>query len=149
MAIAREKGFLRSLDPTTQSSFMHNVLTLDRYTAPQLVDILKQRVPEAFKVGAVDEDTMTLIADIASRWGDARLALELLWRAGMAADGEGADTMMPEHEVDFTLHALEATDRVRRWEPAPESDCVGGLPLSVEPEQSLIDRHAHESIIHA
>jgi len=97
MAIARDKGFLRTLDAATQSTFMHNVLTLDRYTAPQLVDILNQRIREAFKAGTVDDDTVSLISDIAARWGDARLALELLWRAGLTADGEGADTVMPEH----------------------------------------------------
>jgi cell division control protein 6 len=97
IAITRDKGFLRSLDAATQSTFMHNVLALDRYTAPQLADILNQRIREAFKAGTVDEDTVRLIADITARWGDARLALELLWRAGMTADGEGTDTVMPEH----------------------------------------------------
>jgi len=97
IAIARDKEFLRSLDAATQSTFMHNVLALDRYTAPQLADILNQRIGGAFKVGAVDGDTVSLIADISSRWGDARLALELLWRAGMVADGEGEDIVMPEH----------------------------------------------------
>ena len=98
IAITRDKeGFLRSLDAPTQSTFMHNVLALDRYTAPQLADILNQRVGEAFKVGTVDEETVFLIADIAARWGDARFALELLWRAGMIADGQGADLVMPEH----------------------------------------------------
>lgn len=97
IAIARDKGFLRSLDAATQSTFMHNVLMLNRYTAPQLVDILNQRIREAFKAGTVDDDTVPLIADIASRWGDARLALELLYRAGLTADGEGSSTVIPEH----------------------------------------------------
>ncbi len=97
VAISRDKNFLRSLDTATQSTFMHNVLALDRYTAPQLVDILNNRIREAFKVGTVNEDTVALIADIAARWGDARLALELLWRAGMTADGENAGEVMPEH----------------------------------------------------
>ena len=97
IAIARDKSFLRSLDAATQSTFMHNVISLDRYNATQLKDILNQRVGEAFKAGSVEEDTVELIADIASRWGDARFALELLWRAGMAADSEGKDVVTPEH----------------------------------------------------
>lgn len=97
VAIARDPTFLRLLDPATQSTFMHNVVGLDRYTASQLVDILNQRVREAFRTGAVEEDTVLLIADIASRWGDARLALELLWRAGMYADEERRDTVIPEY----------------------------------------------------
>jgi len=97
IAIARDKSFLRSLDQATQSTFMHNVLSLDRYSVTQLTDILSRRVGEAFKASTVEEDTIELIADIASRWGDARFALELLWRAGMAADGEGKGVVMPEH----------------------------------------------------
>jgi len=97
IAIARDKSFLRSLDVATQSTFMHNVISLDRYSAMQLRDILSSRVGEAFKAGAVEEDTIDLIADIASRWGDARFALELLWRAGMAADAEGKEVVTPEH----------------------------------------------------
>jgi cell division control protein 6 len=97
ISIARDKSFLRFLDAGTQSTFMHNVLSLDRYSATQLKGIMNQRVGMAFKTGVVEEDVVELIADIASRWGDARFALELLWRAGMAADSEGKDSVTPEH----------------------------------------------------
>ncbi len=97
IAIAKDKSFLRYLDAATQSTFMHNVLHLDKYNARQLTDIMNQRIGEAFKVGAVEEETVELIADTASRLGDARFALELLWRAGMMADGERKDVVAPEH----------------------------------------------------
>ncbi len=97
IAIAHDKNFLRALDAATQSTFMHNILPLDQYTASQLADIIGQRIGEAFKAGAVEDETVALIADIASRWGDARLALELLWRAGTIADGGGKDIVLPEH----------------------------------------------------
>jgi cell division control protein 6 len=97
IAIARDKNFTRSLDAGTQSTFMHNVIHLDKYSAAQLVDILNVRIKEAFKASAVEEDTTALVADIAARWGDARLALELLWRAGMLADDEGKSRVTPEH----------------------------------------------------
>ena len=97
IAIARDQSFLRSLDAATQSTFMHNVVGLDKYSAPQLVDIMNARVKEAFRVGVVEEDAVALIADIAARWGDARLALELLWRAGVLADEENKNRVTPEH----------------------------------------------------
>jgi cell division control protein 6 len=97
IAIARDQNFMRSLDAGTQSTFMHNVVHLDKYSASQLVDIMKARVKEAFKADAVEDDTLTLIADISARWGDARLALELLWRGGMIADDEGKSKVTPEH----------------------------------------------------
>jgi Cdc6-like AAA superfamily ATPase len=76
---------------------MHNVMPLSKYSAKQLADIMNQRVGEAFRPGAVDPEAMELIADVASRWGDARLALELLWRAGMVADRGNSDSVLPEH----------------------------------------------------
>jgi cell division control protein 6 len=97
IAIAKDQAFLQRLDAATQSTFMHNVLVLSKYTARQLADIMGQRIEEAFKPGAVDPETTELIADIAARWGNARLALEILWRAGMVADREGSDAVLPEH----------------------------------------------------
>jgi cell division control protein 6 len=97
IAIARDQNFTRSLDAGTQSTLMHNAIHLDTYSAEQLIDIMNARIKEAFKAGAVEDDTTMLIADIASRWGDARLALELLWRAGMLADDEGKSEVTPEH----------------------------------------------------
>jgi cell division control protein 6 len=97
IGIAREKRFLDLLDPPTRSTFMHNVLTLVPYNATQLIDIMTQRIEGAFKPGAVDPETVELVADIAARWGNARLALELLWRAGLFADSRGSDVVLPEH----------------------------------------------------
>ncbi|MEA1905252.1 MAG: AAA family ATPase, partial [Candidatus Hadarchaeota archaeon] len=95
IAISRDQNFLRLLDSATQSTFMHNLIKLDKYNARQLDDILKQRVREAFKAGKVEEDTVSLISDIAARWGDARFALELLSHAGMFADGKKAKKVTP------------------------------------------------------
>jgi cell division control protein 6 len=97
IAISRGENFLRLLDPATQSTFMHNLIKLDKYNARQLADILTQRIREAFKAGMVEEDTVSLIADIAARWGDARFALELLLHAGMFADEKKAKKVTPEH----------------------------------------------------
>jgi cell division control protein 6 len=76
---------------------MHNVLTLDCYTAHQLEDILDYRIREAFKENTIAEEIVSLIADIAARWGDARFALELLWRAGVIADNKGSNFVTPEY----------------------------------------------------
>jgi cell division control protein 6 len=97
IGIAHDKRFLDRLDPPTRSTLMHNMLVLRGYTSDELVDILKQRVELAFHPGTVDPEAVQLIADIAARWGNARLALELLWRAGLVADGQGANTVLPEH----------------------------------------------------
>ena len=97
ITISRDESFLRSLDVATQSTFLHNIIRLDKYNAAQLVDILRYRMKEALRPGTVESDAVELIADIASRWGDARFALELLWRAGTIADGQGTGVVVPEH----------------------------------------------------
>jgi cell division control protein 6 len=106
VAIAKDQGFLHRLDEATQSTFMHNILTLSKYNSKQLADVMEQRAKEAFKAGVVDPETIELIADTAARWGDARLALELFWRAGTIADRSRADEVLPEHarEAKVEVH---------------------------------------------
>ncbi len=97
LGIAHDRRFLDKLDSPTRSTFMHNMLVLEGYGAQELMDIMEQRIELAFRPGAVDPETVELIADIAARWGNARLALELLWRAGLVADNYGSETVLPEH----------------------------------------------------
>jgi cell division control protein 6 len=119
IAIARDRKFLERLDLPTQSTFMHNVLELSRYSAGQLRDILSQRVNEAFRPGTVEEDSLGLIADIASSTGDARFALELLWRAGLIADSRGDSSVTPEHvrEAKAEVYPVVRRDVVRELFP--------------------------------
>lgn len=97
IAISRTQNFARLLDEATRSTFMHNRIELDKYNADQLADILKDRIKVAFVSGAVGEDCVDLISEVASRRGDARFALELLWVAGRAADEEGSRKVASEH----------------------------------------------------
>ena len=71
------------MDEAARSSFKRsNVLRLPPYTAPQLMDILSERVRLGFHKGTVAPDAVELIADIAAEEGDARYAIELLEHAG-------------------------------------------------------------------
>jgi cell division control protein 6 len=83
---------------------------LDPYSSSELVTILKDRVELAFKEGSVNESTLEIVADIASIRGDARYAIELLWRAGKYADSEGSMEVKPEH-VRKAAGALYSTLR--------------------------------------
>lgn len=77
------------LDSASLSTFKRsNRLEFSRYSEEQLHDILDARVGLAFHPGTVEEDSILLIASIASEWGDARYAIELLEKAGMLADEE-------------------------------------------------------------
>ncbi len=86
------------MDPASASTFGRtNTITFDRYTAEELADIVRQRVEMAFIPGTVGEDVISLIADIASEWGDARYAIELLFKAGLLAEDEGTGEVTAEH----------------------------------------------------
>jgi cell division control protein 6 len=98
IGILREKAFLNKLDSSTRSTLQHNIIQFDNYSKPQLIDILKERVIEAFQNNAVYSQTLDLVAESATSFGgDARYAIELLWRAGKYADAENSRTIKPEH----------------------------------------------------
>lgn len=87
--IARDQFFIPLLDRSTQSVLMSNIIRFKPYTAEQLRDILMERVKEAFYENTVSSEVIWSIAEIAAKTGDARYALELLWRAAKTADMEG------------------------------------------------------------
>ena len=96
--LVSQKNVLSMLDSSSLSTFKRsNVLKLDRYTRDELYDIIKMRVDLAFGKGTVQDDCIDLISDISSEWGDARFAIELLSKAGIAADNQHTDIVTPEH----------------------------------------------------
>jgi cell division control protein 6 len=95
--ITRNLNLLYEIDRSIQSTLLHNIIKFDPYTSNQLYDIIKLRSKEALKEGVIDDDTLNMIAEIAASRGDARYALELLWRAGKYADAEGSNKILPEH----------------------------------------------------
>jgi archaeal cell division control protein 6 len=95
--LVSQQNVLPLLDDAALSTFKRsNVINLEKYTRDELFDIVKQRVDLAFLPGTVQQDSIDLIADIASEWGDARFAIELLGKAGIAADHEHKDKVVPE-----------------------------------------------------
>ncbi len=95
--IVRDRAYLKDLDAGTLSSLQNNHIYLAPYSAFQLKDILQERAQESLLDFAVKLDVINLIADIASERGDARFALELLWRAGKYADRDRITSILPEH----------------------------------------------------
>ncbi|MGQ9530998.1 MAG: Cdc6/Cdc18 family protein, partial [Candidatus Bathycorpusculaceae bacterium] len=97
ICILRNLGIIERLDASTRSTLQHNLIRLERYSKPQLIDIINDRVSLAFKPLTVLEDSVNLIAELAlSEGGNARFAIELLWRSGKYADAEDLDEVTPE-----------------------------------------------------
>ena len=99
--VFRDLSFLVGLDRSIQSTLQHNIIKFYPYTSDQLIDILWMRVEEgALYESAVDDEVMGMIGELVGYDkggpGDARLALELLYRAGKYAEEEGREAILPE-----------------------------------------------------
>jgi len=97
ISILRDLRSTERLDASAKSTLQRNVISLERYPKDQLVDILNDRVAMAFEPSTVPEDVVDLVAELAvSESGNARFAIELLWRAGKYADAEDVGQVEPE-----------------------------------------------------
>ncbi|MEM4497658.1 MAG: hypothetical protein QW692_02390, partial [Nitrososphaerota archaeon] len=95
--ITRNPEIFDLLDESTRSSLLGNIIHLSEYDSGQLYDILKFRAEEALMPGVLLEESLRLIADLAGERGDARYALDILWRAGKYAEAESSRVIAPEH----------------------------------------------------
>jgi cell division control protein 6 len=95
--ILRDLKSTEKLDASARSTLQRNVIGLEKYSKEQLLDILNDRVSMAFEPATVAEDVVDLVAELAfSESGNARFAIELLWRAGKYADAENSSEVEPE-----------------------------------------------------
>ncbi|MGB9741133.1 MAG: ORC1-type DNA replication protein [Candidatus Bathyarchaeia archaeon] len=98
ICITRNLKVIERLDASTRSTLQSNIISLEKYSKSQLVNILGDRVSLAFKPSTVSDETVDIIAELASsEGGNARFGIELLWRAGKYADAEGFSIVTPEH----------------------------------------------------
>ena len=96
LLISKTTDYLKAVDLSTLSSVQWNEVKLEPYVSEELMDIITSR-GEAFNDGCLDESSMQLAADIASQYGDARYALDLVYRAGKLADASESLRVLPEH----------------------------------------------------
>ena len=97
ICILRDPSKLDALDEATKSTLMEYVIKMPRYTKEQLMDILADRVRLAFFEDVVRDEVVEFIAEVAAGRGDARYAIDLLWRAGKLAEQEGSPEVLPQH----------------------------------------------------
>ncbi len=97
VCILRDLRATQHLDESARSTLQRNVVSLEKYSSQQLMDILCDRVAMAFEPSAVPDDVIELVAELASsEGGNARFAIELLWRSGKYADAESLEFVAPE-----------------------------------------------------
>jgi cell division control protein 6 len=97
--IARSLKWHERLEPGEKSTLGMGIIEFPRYTSGQVREILEERVEEAFRPGAVDEDTLSLISDITANPpinGDIRVGLDLLYYSGNLAESQGLGGIRPD-----------------------------------------------------
>jgi cell division control protein 6 len=115
--ISQRPNALEYMDAAALSTFRRtNVVEFPRYDRSELEDIVADRVELAMHRGTVDDDLVEMISEIASEFGDARYAIELLEKAGMLADEEGEEAIAPEHVrgAKAHVHPTDVQDRLKQ-----------------------------------
>ncbi|MEA1993856.1 MAG: ORC1-type DNA replication protein [Euryarchaeota archaeon] len=98
IGISNDLKFIEFLDPRIKSSLGEEELIFPPYNAVQLVDILTQRISEAFYPDTVNSGVIQLCAALAAQeHGDARRALDLLRTSAELAERSNAKTVKERH----------------------------------------------------
>jgi cell division control protein 6 len=94
---------LNNLDPSTRGIMGKSVVRFAPYTKDQIFDILLDRARTGLAEGSYGEDVLQMIADITgaqgpldTNKGDARLAIDILYRAAYVAQQNGRRQITPE-----------------------------------------------------
>jgi archaeal cell division control protein 6 len=104
--ITNDAQYKDSIEPRIISSLQMSTFMFPKYNAPHMRAILEDR-RAAFVDGVLAEDVIPQCAAMASKeYGDARIALQLLRDAGLAAEGEGSKTVEGRH-LDIAMNDIE------------------------------------------
>jgi cell division control protein 6 len=98
VGITNNRDVLVRADARTKSSLMQGEIEFSKYSPQELKGILSERAKLGYCDGALEKEVVPLCAAISAKnGGDARVALALLWKAGLEADGKGAKKVLVEH----------------------------------------------------
>ncbi|MBI4360181.1 AAA family ATPase [Candidatus Micrarchaeota archaeon] len=90
VCLTNEPGVFDDMDARVKSSLSLRALAFERYNPLQLKAILRDRAAKAFRKETCPEDVVGLCAAFAAKnGGDARVALDVLWKAGKACERRG------------------------------------------------------------
>ncbi len=98
ISITNNEELMATMDARVKSSLVQRHIRFRAYSPVELKDILRERAKIAFYPDALDAEVVPLCAAVAAkRGGDARVALNALWRAGKLAERENARQVQVEH----------------------------------------------------
>ena len=95
--ITRNPSFQAYLDSTLYSSLSKRMIIFHPYNVEQLFDILLSRAKLGLKSTSYSHQILKEVASLSHTHGDARYAIELLWRAAKMAESSGKQEIHFEH----------------------------------------------------
>jgi cell division control protein 6 len=114
LILVSQENALDLMEEAPRSSFKRtSIVTFERYSEPELRDIVAQRVGLAFHPHAVDDEVIDQVAAVAAQTGDARRAIDLLEKSGMLAEEAGADEVKADHVRKANALAYSELDTSR------------------------------------
>jgi cell division control protein 6 len=87
---------MEELDGRVQSVFRPDEVYFPVYDAPEIVDILRERVDRGFHDGVVGAAELDRVAELTAESGDLRVGIDLLRRAGLHAEMRASRTVSVE-----------------------------------------------------
>ena len=96
--ISNDFSFTSKLDSRVKSSLAEETIEFRQYSPQQLKDILRERAQYAYAPNVLEEDVINVAAaHAAKKKGDARIAIECLWKAGREAERQNSAKVTLDH----------------------------------------------------
>jgi len=112
LILVSQHDVLEQLDDAAHSTFKKNIIKIAPYGSAALEAIVDQRVGLAFRPGTMEPDNVRFVADVAAEEGNARQAIEILFKAGQNADDHGRNLVTAEDirtaKADVRSHITES-----------------------------------------
>ena len=134
IAISNKNDLTRFLDSRVSSSLRLSSFEFKEYTTNQIKEILKERAKYALMVGSYDDRVLAQCAEIAAaNNGNARLALEILWKAAIRADKADKNKITK----DDVLEVVKVVEK-RPSKKAPRMVSFQEHDLNLSEEEKLV-----------
>jgi len=99
--ITNYKSCILDLDKRTQSSLFLSEIEYPKYKPTEIKDILKERISYGLVPGSINDDLIGYISGFAAaRGGDARIAIDLIYKAGKETEKIGLGEITREILLD-------------------------------------------------
>jgi len=132
--ITNHKQFLATLDSRTQSTLFLNDIEFKKYTPQELKEILTERINLGLIKDAISADLIGYITGYAAKnGGDARIAIDLLYKSAKQAEKKGALKI----DKDTILDSAKLIDSVKLLEKLQYMDSKHRTLLDAIPEEGI------------